>query len=231
MSNQLKGKTLLWNGDSICMGTAEWGNWATRIAEKNEANCHNYGKGGGTVAEKTPPHANGQERHYVCQTLDVMYQEHPDADYVILEGGTNDADLLKLERLGAIQPGYDKDSFDTTTFCGALESVFCRAVTYWKGKKIGFIVAQKMGLNLNEAALRRFYFDKAVEICIKWGIPYLDLWNGCYLNPFISSMYDATKTAEQNKTENTGYYVDSQHLTSLGYDVTADIIDTWLKTL
>ena len=39
-------------------------------------------------------------------------------------------------------------------------------------------------------------FDEAVKICLKWGIPYIDLWNGCYLNPKLSSMYDSSKTPE-----------------------------------
>lgn len=78
---------------------------------------------------------------------------------------------------------------------------------------------------------RRLYFDKAVQICLKWGIPYIDLWNGCYLNPFLPWMHDATKTADENKAENTGFYIDGQHLTGRGYDVTADIIDSWLKSL
>ncbi len=63
------------------------------------------------------------------------------------------------------------------------------------------------------------------------GIPYLDLWNGCYLNPNLPFMYDRTKTPDQNLEENTGFYIDGQHLTSYGYDVTADIIESWLKTL
>ncbi len=93
-------------------------------------------------------------------------------------------------------------------------------------------MAQKMGDKVTEKfENRRVYFDKAVEICEKWGIPYIDLWKGCYLNPKLPSMYDPTKTPEQNRPENTGFYIDGQHLTSLGYDLTADIIDSRFKSL
>ena len=88
-----------------------------------------------------------------------------------------------------------------------------------------------MGTNPVAAANRRRYFDRAAEICKKWGIPYLDLWNGCYLNPNLPWMYDSTKTAEENRTQNNGYYMDGQHLTARGYDLTADIIDSFLKML
>lgn len=239
MENKLYKKTILWNGDSICRGTIANGCWATRIAEKNSMVFKNYAVSGGTIAEKLPPTMSGTERYSVSAAFDVMPEEYPDADYIIIEGGTNDADLLgnvmdgeEGTRIGKIDPLDYSGNYDRTTFCGALESVFCRATKYWKGKKIGFIVAQKMD-DENHRCFenRRLYFNKAVEICRKWGIPYIDLWTGSYLNPRLPWMYDRTKTAEENGAENTGFYLDGQHLTSHGYDVTADIIDSWLKTL
>ena len=226
----LQGKTMIWNGDSICFGFKEWGNWATRIAETNETKYKNFAVGGGTVTENPPRHRQGAERHSVSADVERMYEEYPDADYVIFEGGTNDADLLRMERLGTITSGFE-EPFDKDTFCGALESIFCRATRYWKGKKIGFIIAQKMGMDQDKYEIRRLYFDYAEKICQKWGIPYLDLWQGCYLNPYLPWMYDSTKTPEENGKENTGFYVDGQHLTAYGYDVTSEMIERWLKTL
>ena len=78
---------------------------------------------------------------------------------------------------------------------------------------------------------RRLYFDRATEVCRKWGIPYIDLWNTCYLNPMLPWMFDKTKTKEEIIEENICFYVDGQHLSSRGYDVTADIINSWLMTL
>ena len=238
MENKLYEKKIIWNGDSICAGSKQTGNWATRIADNCGAECINYAVGGGTVAEGLPKMKSGADRHSVSATLDKMYAEHPDADYVIFDGGTNDADLLgnvfdmdKSNRLGSFEPYNYDGNYDVTTFCGALESVFYRATKYWTGKKIGFIVAQKMGMHRREFSNRRFYFDEAVEICKKWGIPYLDLWNGCYLNPQLEWMYASNNTADKNKQENIGYYTDGQHLTSNGYDLTAEIIEAWMKTL
>ena len=236
--NKLYGKTILWNGDSICAGSARDGHWASRIAERNEMEYKNYAVGGGTITEATKLRANGTKRHTVSDTLDLMFEEYPNADYVILEGGTNDADLMgnaflgEENRLGGFDPMDYSGSYDKTTFCGALESVFYRATKYWMDKKIGYIVAQKMAACPPEVYQnRRMYFDRAVEICKKWGIPYIDLWNGCYLNPYLPFMYDSSKTKEENIAENKGYYFDGQHLTARGYDVTSDIIESWLKTL
>ena len=238
MENKLYGKTIIWNGDSICAGSSLTGAWANRIAEKNSMTYKNYAIGGGTIAEGLPKMKSGKDRHSVSFTLETMHKEYPDADYIVIEGGTNDADLLgnalsgyKPTLLGSVESGNYSGDYDKSTFCGALESVFYRATRYWMGKKIAFVVAQKMGLDIPESDNRRLYFDMAVKICLKWGIPYIDLWNGCYLNPHLLWMYDSTKTTNENKEENNGFYIDGQHLTARGYDVTADIIDSWLKTL
>ncbi len=241
MENKLYGKTIIWNGDSICQGGSEKGNWATRIAKWNSMTYKNYAVGGGVITEGAPKSVRtGLPRHSVSETIDLMYEEYPDADYIIIEGGTNDADLIgdafhgaSNTRLGCYDIADFSGEYDRRTFTGALESVFYRATKYWSGKKIGYIVAHKMGIPAVSTCYynRRLYFDRAVEICKKWGIPYIDLWNTCYLNPSLPWMYDQTKTSQELNDENVCFYVDEQHLSSRGYDVTADIIDAWLKTL
>lgn len=237
MNNKLYGKKIIWNGDSICIGNLSKGNWSSRIAENNNMQYQNYGVGGGTIAEGLPKLKDGSTRHSVSATLEKMYEEHPDADYIVFEGGTNDADLFESDydyndsKMGSYDPENFTGEYDVNTFCGALESVFYRALKYWNGKKICFIVAQKMGVLVRSRRRRRMYFDKAVEICKKWGIPYLDLWESCYLNPALSWMYNSLKTADENDSENICYYTDGQHLTSRGYDFTSEIIESWLKTL
>lgn len=235
----LTGKTIIWNGDSICAGREGTSNWADRIAEKNQMVYKNYAVGGGTIADGLPPMSSGGARHSVIATLEQMAKDYPEADYIVIEGGTNDADLLGYAaggasdtKLGTVDPENFSGSYRVTTFCGALEYVFYRAKQLWPDKKIVYIVAPKMGDKaVRTYENRRFYFNKAVEICEKWDIPYLDLWNDCELDPNIPEMYDSSKTAEQNMQENTGYYIDGQHLTARGYDVTAELIEAWLKTV
>ncbi len=231
--NKLYGKTVLFNGDSICAGTAKFGSWATRLKAKNALPiCQNYAVGGGIVSEGLS-YSDGKPRHSVSASLDRMHEEYPNADYIILEGGTNDADLHShiedRDLRGSFDPDDYSGNYDRATFAGALESVFYRATKYWRGKKICYIVAHKMSSG-KPFKNRRSYFDLAIEICKKWGIPYLDLWNTCYLNSSLPWMYDPALDAEGNDAA--GYfYADSQHLTSHGYDLTADIIDSFLKTL
>ena len=235
--DKLKGKTVIWNGDSICQGATITGTWADRIAAKNDLKAwKNYGVGGGTIVENAPPYQSGKDRYSVCATLEKMHEEYPDADYIIIEGGTNDADLLGRinegwypPRFGSFDPDDFSGNYDPETFCGALESIFYRAERLWPGKKICYIVAQKMGTNLTTSNNRYAYFEAAMQICEKWDIPYLNLWDDCELDPTRPDMYDPNKSDEEN--QKVSMYRDGQHLTNAGYDLTAAIIDEWLKSL
>lgn len=236
MENLLFKKTIIWNGDSICAGSTKAGNWAERISQKYNMICKNYAVGGGTIAQGFPICQGGEIRHSVLKTIDTMYEEYPDADFIVFEGGTNDADLIERgDGPGLSLGSFDSENFsgnyDLTTFSGCLETLFYKALKYWNGKKICYIVAQKMGTLPNQRRKRRIYFDIAVKICKKWGIPYIDLWEGCYLNPSLPNMYDSSKTPEENHIENKGYYIDGQHLTKRGYDFTTEIIEKFLNTL
>ena len=179
MNSKLYGKTIIWNGDSICAGkhfddTKEADAWAGRIAEKYSMTYKNYAVGGGTIAENVI--LGNKTYHSVSGTLDIMKKEFPNADYVIIEGGTNDADLFDAEirtpeRIGSFSPDDYSGNYDRNTFCGALESCFYRVTQYWKGAKIGYVVAHKMGPKPSDLPRRRKYFEKAIEICKKWGVP------------------------------------------------------------
>ncbi len=232
--NDLQGKTIIWNGDSICAGNKKkdaWESnaWAGRIAARNGMTYKNFAVCGGVFVEGLI-RDSGVPRHSISATLEQMAEEYPDADYIILEGGTNDADLLKhTDRLGTWDPDDFSGEYDRETFCGAMESVFYRATQYWKGKRIGYIVAQKMGVSPESRRQRYLYFEEAMAICEKWGIPYIDLWDGCYLNPCLPWMYDPDKTSDENN-EIGSFYRDGQHLTDAGYDLTSEIIENWIKT-
>lgn len=196
----------------------------------------NYAVGGGTITNNTG------DRHWVCSNVDAMYLEYPNADYIIFEGGTNDADILgdiingqTSARLGTYDDKTYKGTFDTDTFCGALETIFQKATTYWRGKKIGFVIAFKMGKTdysgyTKENKNRRAYFEVAMKICEKWGIPYLNLWDTCYMNPSIISHYDPDKSEIEN-VEAGSLYLDGQHPTPNGYEYFTPIIESWMETL
>ena len=235
--NPLYKKTIVFDGDSICQGTPKQGRipWGNLIGEANEMNWYNYGVGGGTVtAELYYPAKDGQPpkpRHWVSRNIDKIHECHPVLDYLILEGGANDADILAPtpERIGSLDPRDYNGNYDDSTFTGALESLFFKATSYYPTARIGYIVAQKMGVAHN-AERRRAYFLRAIEVCKKWGIPYIDLWERTPLNPSLKCYYDASLSPEENIDLGKAYN-DGQHLTAVGYALVTPAIESFIASL
>lgn len=221
-NNVLCGKTALFLGDSICAGTSvgtdsayyAYG-WGGIIGEANHMNWTNYGKNGGTITHR------GADGTCISKIADTAIAEHPNADYVIFEGGCNDADQMRDAGLGEISADYA--TFDTTTFSGALEALILKLVTAYPQGKIGYIIPQKMYKGYSdytpENHIHRKYFQRALEICQKWGIPVIDIWNTTPLNPKLSTSGI--------------YYVEEngQHLTEAGYRRITPAIESWMRTL
>lgn len=94
-----------------------------------------------------------------------------DADFVLLEGGGNDAD--SGVPLGTLSSGYTA-TLDDTTFAGAIESMFKSALARFPDKKIGYVFIHKCASGY-DSRVPNSYYDMAKSACEKWGIPYLDL--------------------------------------------------------
>lgn len=225
--NPLYNKKVVFDGDSISHGTSAGdglNGWAGRIGEANHMDWYNESRSGGTIMSGL--YSGTAKRHWVSTHIDTIYDQYPDLDYLILEGGTNDADLVGTEKLGSISTkSFMYDDFNSEAdFTQALEHLFSKAISYYPNKKIGFIIAQKMGTSASsyKTSNRRIFFDRCVEVCEKYGIPYLDLWNTCHLNPTIDR-------ASHNGVYH--MYTDGQHLSAAGYDYVSPIIEAWMKTL
>lgn len=143
-----------------------------------------------------------------------MHTEYPEADWIVLEGGVNDCYSTKIE-LGEITQNYTS-SLDVTTFCGALESLFKKSIEYWPGKKICFIVTFKVPT----AVGFKSYMDKAKEICEKWSIPYIDLYNKSGLEFNVDYIKN-----------NYSYGQGGLHPNIDGYKIITPKIEAWMKSL
>ena len=215
---KLDGKTLLFTGDSIIMGLIDNGDgtygepygWAEILQENNPlSTVKNYGVGGTTIAKKEG------STNSILERLEQMYVDYPNADYCIIEGGVNDC--YSGIPLGEIASGYT-GPFDEHTFCGALESLFKQAIIKWKGKKLGYIVTFKVP----SAEYNNFggYMQKAKEICEKWSIPYVDLYNQSGMEYHIEEIAVAYS-----------YGGGGLHPNVAGYKLTMDKIENFIKSI
>lgn len=164
LTNPYKNKTIVAFGDSILAG---WG-WKegtgiiTPLKEKyNGATWINKAESGANMAVTSNP------SHTPIVTKITSYTGAADA--IIIDGGVND--INNGIPMGSIATDYDA-VYNTGTFCGALES----ALQYIMDR---YPLAVKLYIIPHSFAKDNSYVDsiysKAIEICDKWNMPYLDM--------------------------------------------------------
>lgn len=215
----LYGKKAAFNGDSICFGANAEGGYGKLIAEKYNMTYQNVGVNGATFVSGLF-RISGEPRHCICRTVVNMDE---DADYIILEGGVNDASISTVE-LGTLSDHYNGE-YDDTTFIGALETAFFQAYKRFPGKKIGYIAVHKMTERYNADIPEGSFYYAALKVCQKWGIPVCDLNKA--LPPF---RYFEEGSALYFLREK--YVPDGWHPNLAGYqEYYADKIAAWMETL
>lgn len=162
-SNPLKGKIATFTGDSICQGAGYAGGYAKIIGEDYDMTVENIGVSDGTVVQ-------WRDKFCISESIADM---RSDADFVMLEGGGNDADWgPQYIPVGTLSSGYDA-TLDTTTFAGAFEQMLKSAIAKFPNAKIGYIFAHKCIANFDSP--NGAYRNMAISALEKWGIPYCDL--------------------------------------------------------
>lgn len=164
LTNPYKNKTIVAFGDSILAG---WG-WKEGtgiiqpLKEKyTDATWINKAESGANMAVTSSP------AHTPIVNQITSYTGAADA--IILDGGVNDKN--NGLPIGSIETNYDA-SYNTSTFCGALES----SLQYIMDK---YPLAVKLYIIPHSFAKDNSYADsiysKAIEICKKWNMPCLDM--------------------------------------------------------
>ena len=159
-----KGKTIVAFGDSIVAG---WG-WKEGtgiiqpLKEKySDATWINKAESGANFAVTSKP------GHTPIVTQIRSYTGVADA--IIFNGGVNDTN--NSISVGSIESGYDA-SYKTGTFCGALESALQYIMdTYPLAVKL-YIIPHSFA---KDNSYVNSIYSKAIEICEKWNMPYLDM--------------------------------------------------------
>ena len=214
-SGPLFGKKVLFVGDSICEAQCEWHDpvyartigWAGRILQSYGMSGLNAAKSGASVSD--------------CRGSNTVYQQlarfaRTDYDFVILHGGVNDA--WDSAAVGTMSAGFD-GPFDTSTFAGGLETLLQFAKSRCGDAVIGYIANfQLPASQIGRLSDMSEYFDVAAQICEKWDVAYLDLYNDEDLN------------ARVLKVDTTECLPDHIHPNSEGYNRLAPVGE-WMETL
>lgn len=223
LTNPLYGKSITFNGDSICSRTGYPGGYGKLVADRNGMIYQNVGVAGGTITAEQ--YDGSIARHWICRTISDM---NADADYAIVEGGVNDSTLDVP--MGEITPNF-YTALDDTTFCGAFESMLKQLIIRFAGKKVGYIAVHKVsnGFNASKPDDGTSCYWAAKKCCEKWGVPFLDLNIAVPAFAYFYDEADADLAALRKTYTNDG---DGWHPNEAGFMAYyVPKIEAWLKTL
>jgi lysophospholipase L1-like esterase len=180
-TNPLSGKKLVAIGDSIMRGGGNNNvGFVDLIGTKFGMNVNNISISGSTMATGV------SGRNSISTMLSGNILANP--DFIVINGGINDYFMqVPLGDVTAIQGDLSSGSetsfsnFNTTTFCGALESLFKYLYTNYPTAKVIFVITHKSVnhyYNNNDGDIYDYSHvrEKTILACEKWGIEYVDLF-------------------------------------------------------
>lgn len=95
-------------------------------------------------------------------------------DYVVFNGGTNDAYPATLDHLGTISDGFDPARLDTSTFAGAFENLIAQLKAKYPHAGLVYVAVAKLGAR--DIAVQQTLRELELAICAKWGVTVADVW-------------------------------------------------------
>lgn len=195
-------------GDSITQGYSLANPVFYRYSTVVQALCgviaFNYGYAGSRITAQGEAGDDTYDKSMV-----IRYESMADGmDYITVMGGINDANNnLPIGEVG-----------DTSiyTFCGAIDTMINGLLAKYPGKGIGFITP----LHYDDDGDARIlpYVEAMKNVCNRYAIPVLDLYNDGQLSTVTSAL-------------STMYYVDGLHPNNLGHSVLGRKIANFLNSL
>ena len=207
----IRNKKINFLGDSITEGHGcadrENNCFVARIARDCGAVCRNYGIGGTRIARQAHPSENPKHDLDFVGRYDDM---DPDADIVVVFGGTNDYGHGKA-KFGDLK---DKGEY---TFCGAVNLISDMLAEKFGKDKLCFILpCARIDEEKNEhGKTLKDYVDAIKNIIGGKGIDVLDFYKGAFPKP-------TTDKGDE-------YTADGLHPNDRGHELLADKIIAYLK--
>ncbi len=215
-ANTLQGKTILGIGDSITQADGCEAGWIMRVADNLGMIGINKGINGSTIAVKE---SNPDER----APMVTRYQDMPDADVVVVLGGSNDW-YYAWTPIGEFA---DRTNY---TFYGALHNLIQGLMQKYADSLIVFCTPIKRGntanlTNSNGKTLDE-YCDIIKEVCAYYGVAVLDCNRDVQLAPFVPWQNNKYFLVPGGQTES-----DYTHPNDLGHTKIAAYITGQIKAL
>lgn len=202
---KLFGKVVYNFGDSISKGEGNdnYG-YAEMLRDGTGCKLYEYGVGGATIATGSGT-TNTIEVQINQAIAHITQYNNSLADIVLLNGSTNDFGYAYP--IGSANDNYD-GTYDKTTICGGMENCIYKIKQAFPNSIIVFVLVHKnRRITTTDNQGHTMTYEQIVkaqkEVCHKWGIPYVDIYN--------KGMN--TRYAYNSET----YSIDGTHPNELGY--------------
>lgn len=217
---ELQGKKIAFLGDSITEGhgVSDPENFFWKLIERRTgAQCFGYGIGGTRIAVQSRPSENPKHDLNFGSRVDQMI---PDADIVVVFGGTNDFGHGDAP-LGSLT---DRNAY---SFCGAFHLLMEQLINRYPDSQLVVMTPlhrdSENQLGINEIGIRRefpleSYVDAILSISGYYSIPVLDLFRVSGLQPAVPVLKER-------------YMPDGLHPNDLGHKRIADRLLGFLQSL
>ena len=166
----LAGKTLYVAGDSIAYGKGSAGGYGKCIADKYGMTLTNEAVDGATLTPNITDKVYGGTRGCIS-TVVTNSTALAKADYILLEGGVNDA--WNNAKLGALNGSFDPAFYSGDTI-GTLEAMLDDLAKKHSDKRVAYVFPHG-GLFASSENWYKTYKPAILAALKKWGVPYVDI--------------------------------------------------------
>lgn len=194
--SELYGKKIANLGDSINAGDGNNGvSYVDMIVQQYGMIQYKYALGGATITSSSS--------NNVMSQVNRLISSGNKPDIIIIGAYVNDI-ATTVYPLGNVTEGYG-EGLSSTTFSGSMENIFKTLKKTFHYSSIIYVRSHNMRTRGLEN--QQIYGERAKEICKKWGVPFVDLFEAGQMNTWLSEMH-------ANYTNNQ----DGTHPNAIGYE-------------
>ncbi len=173
----LEGKTVITFGDSIVDGHLyKKAGFMEFVAEGEGMIIRKYANNGACIMPGNPIREDGIGGMILKDQVMKAAEHHLMPDFVVFDGGTNDAYAPVLEQLGDV---LDK-SMDTDTFAGAFRKTIDAIQKSWPKATVVYVAVHRLGAR--ERLVQEELHRIQMAICAQMGVVVANLYDECALD-------------------------------------------------
>lgn len=174
---QLAGKRILTFGDSIIAGHLyEQAGFVEFAAAQEGMKVVKFARNGACILPGRPVDEEGIGGMILTDQIARAAEEEYDPDYVVFNGGTNDAYEPVISRLG----NAESQSRDTDTFAGAFRATIDAIRKNWPDAKVVYIAVHRLGYR--DRTVQQALHETELSICADMGVRVVNLYDECGLD-------------------------------------------------